>query len=75
MFTQYMHGRVSVSGNRLAIGLIFRNVAGEASYCDTTHKMLNTNDYTTYDFSYLHNEFDGDTFHSDLCTNFINQFY
>ena len=28
-FTQYMHGGVSVLGDRLVIGLVFRNVVGE----------------------------------------------
>ena len=69
-FTKYMHSGVSVSGDILAIGLVFRNVVGEASYCDTTHRMLNTNIHTTYDYAYLHNEFDGDIFHSHLCTKF-----
>ena len=53
-FIQYMHGRVSVSDNRLAIGLVFRNVVGEAYYYDTTHMVLDINNHTTYDYAYLH---------------------
>ena len=74
-FTQYMYGRVSVSDDRLAIGLVFRDMFGEASYCDTTRRMLNTNDHTRYNYTYLHNEFDRDTFQSDLCTKFTKQFH
>ena len=73
--TQHMYGGVSDSDDRLAIGLILRNVVGEVSYYDTTHRMLNTNDHTRYDYSYLKNEFDRDTFQSDLCTKFSKQFY
>ena len=70
-----MHGGVSVSGNRLAIGLVFRNVVGEAFYCDTIHRLLNTKDHTSYDYLYLNNEFNGDKFQSDICTTFINRFH
>ena len=37
--SQYLHGGVSVTGDKLSFGFVFRYVMGEVTYSPTTHRM------------------------------------
>ena len=40
-YSQYVHGGVSVMGDKLSFGLVFRYVMGEVTYSPTIHRMRN----------------------------------
>ena len=75
MRSQYMHGGVSVTGNKLAYGLVYRRVVGRARYDNATNRMIQHMAETPIDYAYLHDEFDGTQFHENLSSRHLNLFY
>ena len=75
MRSQYLHGGVSVTQDKLAYGLVFRKVVGIAAYDLNTNKMLQQTVIDTPDYSDLHDQFNGSQFHSNLCSSYLDKFY
>ena len=73
--SQYLHGRVSVTGDKLAYGLVFRKVIGRALFDESTHRMVVESDTIHTDYTHLHDKFDGSAFHSALSSKYLNRFY
>ena len=73
--SQYMHGGVSVTGDKLSYGLVFRKVIGRALFDESTHRMVVESDTIHTDYTHLHDKFDGSAFHSALSSKYLNRFY
>ena len=73
--TQYLHGGVNVSGDKLAFGFVYRFVMGQASYSDITHRMLTTDAVPNDDYNKLYNKVVQENFMNNLRTSYINKFY
>ena len=70
-----MHGGVSVTGNKLAYGLVYRRVVGRARYDNATNRMIQDSAENSIDYAHLHDEFDGTKFHDNLSSTYLNLFY
>ena len=73
--TQYIHGDVSVTGDKIAFGLVYRFVMGQGSYSASTHLLndVNTNIRDNYEDS--HNSIDENTFITNLRSSYVERFY
>ena len=73
--TQYLHGGVSITGDKLSFGLVFRYVMGKASYSPTTHRMTSDNKQSKIDYSHLYEKCDPNDFITKLRTSYTDKFY
>ena len=73
--TQYLHGGVNVTGDKLAFGFVYRYVMGQGSYSDTTHRMVTTDTNTVHDYNYLYNDVAQDNFITNLRAAYMNNVY
>ena len=74
-YIQYLHGGVSVTGDKLSFGLVFRYVMGEVTYSQTTHRMQNIITGSQYNYGNLYDNFDQGQFITNLRLSYINTFY
>ena len=71
---QYMHGGVSVTGDKLSMGLVYRVVDCEEAYCSSTQTLMIEHDIPKNYYSALYFFFDKDGFSSNLFCSYIQRF-